>query len=95
LAAGAPSNVEAQRLYAAGLSQLRVLDALAARNLLQQAVVADPESPMVRVALADAWGDAGLRRQSQTGDASGRSISRPASPVRNASRWKAATRNVR
>jgi tetratricopeptide (TPR) repeat protein/TolB-like protein/predicted Ser/Thr protein kinase len=55
LTAGAPSNLEAQRLYAEGLARLRVLDALAARDLLQKAVAADPDSPMARIALADAW----------------------------------------
>ena len=55
LAAGAPSNLEAQRLYAEGLARLRVLDALAARDLLEKAVVADPGSPLTHVALAGAW----------------------------------------
>jgi tetratricopeptide (TPR) repeat protein len=69
LAAIAPSNLEAQRLYADGLSRLRVLDALAAQDLLQKAVVADPDSPMARVALADAWTtlgyDAKARQETQ------------------------------
>jgi tetratricopeptide (TPR) repeat protein/TolB-like protein len=55
LAAGAPSNLEAQRLYGEGLAKLRVLDALSARDLLQKAVAADPNSPMTHLALADAW----------------------------------------
>jgi tetratricopeptide (TPR) repeat protein/TolB-like protein len=55
LAGGAPSNLEAQRLFAEGLAKLRVLDALAARDLLLKAVAADANSPMARVALADAW----------------------------------------
>jgi tetratricopeptide (TPR) repeat protein/TolB-like protein len=55
LAAGAPSNLEAQRLYAEGLAKLRILDALSARDLLQKAVAADPNSPMAHGALADAW----------------------------------------
>src|SRR5439155_26760087 len=54
LAAGAPSNLEAQRLYGEGLAKLRVLDALSARDLLQRAVAADPNSPMAHSALADA-----------------------------------------
>jgi tetratricopeptide (TPR) repeat protein/TolB-like protein len=52
---GAPSNREAQRLHAEGLAKLRVLDALAACELLQKAVAADSSSPMVHLALADAW----------------------------------------
>ncbi len=59
LAAGTPSGVEAQRLYAEGLERLREFDALAARDLLQKAVEADPDSPMARVALADAWATLG------------------------------------
>jgi tetratricopeptide (TPR) repeat protein/predicted Ser/Thr protein kinase len=55
LAAGAPSNLEAQRFYAEGLARLRVLDAAAARDLLVKAIAADPKSPMAHVALADAW----------------------------------------
>ena len=55
LAAGAPSNLEAQRLYGEGLAKLRVLDGLAARDLLQKAVAADPNSLMARQALAEAW----------------------------------------
>jgi eukaryotic-like serine/threonine-protein kinase len=55
LAAGAPSNLEAQRLYGEGVAKLRVLDGLAARDLLQRAVAADPNSPMAHKALADAW----------------------------------------
>ena len=55
LAAGTPSNLDAQRLYAEGLSRLRLFDALAARDLLQKAVTADPNSPMARFALAEAW----------------------------------------
>jgi tetratricopeptide (TPR) repeat protein/TolB-like protein len=55
LAAGAPSTVEAQRLYGEGLARLRVLDGLAARDLLVKAVAADPNSPMAHLALADAW----------------------------------------
>jgi len=55
LAAGAPSNLEAQRLYAEGLAKLRILDALSARDLLQKSVAADSHSPMAHMALADAW----------------------------------------
>ncbi|HEY8148785.1 MAG TPA: tetratricopeptide repeat protein, partial [Vicinamibacteria bacterium] len=55
LAAGAPSNLEAQRFYGEGVARLRVLDGLAARDLLVKAVAADPNSPMAHLALADAW----------------------------------------
>jgi eukaryotic-like serine/threonine-protein kinase len=59
LVAVVPSNVTAQRFYAEGLARLRVLEAVAARDLLQKAVAADPNSPMARVALADAWATLG------------------------------------
>ena len=55
LAAAVPSNLEAQRLYSEGLARLRVFDALAARTLLEQAVVEDASSPMIHSALSEAW----------------------------------------
>jgi serine/threonine protein kinase/tetratricopeptide (TPR) repeat protein len=69
LTAGGPSNLDAQRLFAEGLARLRELDALAARDLLQSSVAADPDSPLVHVALADAWTtlgyDAKARQETQ------------------------------
>jgi len=56
---GTPSNVEAQRYYAEGLARLRVFDALAARDLLEKAVAADPRSPMAHFGLAEAWSTLG------------------------------------
>lgn len=53
--ASVPANPEAARLYAVGLARLRVLDAVAARDLLQHAVAADPWFPLSRLALASAW----------------------------------------
>jgi serine/threonine protein kinase/tetratricopeptide (TPR) repeat protein len=50
-----PSSTEAARLYAEGLAKLRAFDALAARDLLSQAVSADPRYPMAHAALAQAW----------------------------------------
>src|SRR5580704_11822827 len=41
--ASLPANPEAARLYAEGLTKLRVFDALTARDLLQQSVAADPK----------------------------------------------------
>jgi hypothetical protein len=52
--ASLPDNPEAARLYLEGLAKLRVFDALAARDLLQESVVADPKYPMSHAALADA-----------------------------------------
>ncbi len=49
-----PASPAASRLYAEGLSKLRSLDAVRARELLEKAVEADPVSPLARSALADA-----------------------------------------
>ena len=53
--ASLPSNPEAVRLYAEGLAKLRQFDALAARDLLEKAVVADPRHALAHSALAAAW----------------------------------------
>jgi eukaryotic-like serine/threonine-protein kinase len=55
LLASLPQNPEATRLYAEGLAKLRVFDALGARDLLIQAVTADPNYPLAHSALAEAW----------------------------------------
>jgi tetratricopeptide (TPR) repeat protein len=43
------------RLYSEGLARLRAFDAVAARDLLRQAVAADPSYPLAHSALAKAW----------------------------------------
>ncbi len=53
--ASLPGNSEAARLYSEGLAQLQVLNALAARDLLQKAVQADPKHAPTHAALAEAW----------------------------------------
>ncbi|MBZ5545246.1 MAG: tetratricopeptide repeat protein [Acidobacteriia bacterium] len=53
--ASLPSNTEAERLYSEGIRKLRFFDAGAARDLLQQAVAADPQHPQSHSALAAAW----------------------------------------
>jgi len=50
-----PSTTEATRLYAEGLAKLRVSDAVAARDLLQEAITADPNHALAHSALAAAW----------------------------------------
>jgi eukaryotic-like serine/threonine-protein kinase len=52
--ASLPSNPEAARLYSEGLARLRVLDALAARDLLEKAIAVDPKHPLPHSALAQA-----------------------------------------
>lgn len=63
--ASLPANREAARLYAEGLARLRVFDALEARDLLQQAVVADPKYPLAHSALAEAWSRLGYEKKAQ------------------------------
>ena len=53
--ASVPSDPKAARLYAEGLNKLRAFETLAARDLLSQAVAADPKSPQPHAALSAAW----------------------------------------
>ncbi len=53
--ASLPTNPEAARLYVQGLEKLRIFEALAARDLLQQTVAADPKHALAHSALSDAW----------------------------------------
>lgn len=57
--ASLPSNPQAVRLYSEGLAKLRVFDAPAARDLLEKAVVADPNYALAHAALAGAWSTLG------------------------------------
>jgi serine/threonine protein kinase/tetratricopeptide (TPR) repeat protein len=50
-----PATPEASKLYAEGLAKLRVFDATVARDLLQQAVAAEPNHALAHSALAAAW----------------------------------------
>jgi len=61
--ASLPSNPEAARLYSEGLRKLRVYDALAARDLLEKAVGADPNHALAHSALAAAWRYLGYDRR--------------------------------
>src|SRR5262249_52981570 len=54
-----PANSEAVRLYAEGLAKLRALDGLAARGLLERAVIADEKHALAHSALAAAWASMG------------------------------------
>jgi TolB-like protein/Tfp pilus assembly protein PilF len=49
------TNPEASRLYAEGLEKLRLFDAPGARDLLEQAVAADPKYALAHSALSAAW----------------------------------------
>ena len=63
--AALPSNREAARLYSEGLARLRVFDASAARDLLQQAIAADPKYSLAHSALAEAWYRLGYDKRAQ------------------------------
>src|SRR5260370_13097674 len=53
--ASVPANREAARLYAEGQARMRVLDTPGARDLLQNAVRAEPAFPLSHMALASCW----------------------------------------
>ena len=57
--ASLPTDPQAERLYSEGLALLRRLDARGARDLLLQAIEAEPEHPMPYDALAMAWSELG------------------------------------
>ncbi len=54
-----PSSAEAARLYAEGLSNLRVFNALDAQSSLAKAVAAEPNFALAHSALATAWAQLG------------------------------------
>jgi eukaryotic-like serine/threonine-protein kinase len=60
-----PSNRAAVRLYSEGLARLRVFDAPEARDLLQQAIAADPKFALAHSALAEAWSRLGYDKKAQ------------------------------
>jgi DNA-binding winged helix-turn-helix (wHTH) protein/tetratricopeptide (TPR) repeat protein len=63
--ASLPSDRDAARLYSEGLARLRVFDALEARDLLRQAVAADPKFSLAHSALAEAWSRLGYDKKAQ------------------------------
>jgi DNA-binding winged helix-turn-helix (wHTH) protein/tetratricopeptide (TPR) repeat protein/TolB-like protein len=63
--ASLPSNRYAARLYSEGLARLRVFDALAARDLLQQAVALEPKFSLAHSTLAEAWFRLGYDKKAQ------------------------------
>lgn len=50
-----PANPDAARLYSEGLANLRVFDALRARDLIEKAIAAEPGFALSHSALASAW----------------------------------------
>jgi tetratricopeptide (TPR) repeat protein/tRNA A-37 threonylcarbamoyl transferase component Bud32 len=63
--ASLPSSPAAAKMYAEGLTQLRLYDAQAARRSLEQAVSADPKLPLAHSALALAWSALGYDERAQ------------------------------
>jgi eukaryotic-like serine/threonine-protein kinase len=63
--ASLPSNPDAARLYSEGLAKLRVFDALGARQLLEKAIIADPNHALTHAALATAWSALGYEGKAQ------------------------------
>jgi tetratricopeptide (TPR) repeat protein len=61
-----PSHSETAKLYSEGLAKLRVFDALAARDLLRQAVAAEPDYALSHAALAKAWAQLGYDENART-----------------------------
>jgi len=64
--AALPSNPVASRLYAEGLTHLRVADAAGARDLLEQAVAAEPAFPLSHMALASTWRALGYEQKAKS-----------------------------
>jgi len=63
--AALPSNSDAARLYSEGLAKFRVFEILAARDLLEKAVAADPNHALAHSALAAAWAGLGYDAKAQ------------------------------
>src|SRR5262249_29491512 len=63
--AAVPNNLEAARLYAEGLGHLQNYDHLAARDVLQKAVAAEPNHALSHWALAQAWFSMGYDGKAQ------------------------------
>jgi len=64
-AASVPANPEATRLYAEGLAKLQAYEALAARDLLEKAIAADPNYALSHAALAQAWSQLGYDKKAE------------------------------
>ena len=63
--ASIPANPDATRFYAEGVLKLQSFDALAARDLLQKAVAADPNHALSHSALAESWAALGYVAKAQ------------------------------
>ncbi|HMI51664.1 MAG TPA: tetratricopeptide repeat protein [Candidatus Saccharimonadales bacterium] len=60
-----PSNASAMRFYSEGVAKLRNFDSLAARNLLQKAITADPKCALSHNALSQVWRNLGREKEAK------------------------------
>lgn len=60
-----PRSLEAQRLYAEGLQKLQLMEATAAKDLLEEAAQAEPSYALGHSALADAWSTLGYEARAR------------------------------
>jgi serine/threonine protein kinase/Tfp pilus assembly protein PilF len=60
-----PETADAARLYAEGVAKLRSFDNLAASQLLEQAIAAEPNNALAHLALARAWGELGYDQKAE------------------------------
>ena len=65
VAASTSTSPEATRLYAEGLAKLQAYEALAARDLLEKAIAADPNFALSHAALAQAWSQLGYDKKAE------------------------------
>jgi serine/threonine protein kinase/tetratricopeptide (TPR) repeat protein len=54
-----PQGLKATRLYAEGVDRLRLLEAVKAQALFEEAAAIEPANPLIQSALASAWGALG------------------------------------
>ena len=80
--ASLPSRPESSKAYAEGLQKLRAYDLLAARDLLEAAVKADPKSAVAHQALAQAWHELGYDSKAKEEAATATDLAGSLSPER-------------
>lgn len=61
--ASLPLDRDAARFYARGLAKMREFDALAAKNLFEQAIKTDPKFALMHLLLARAWAQLGYEQK--------------------------------
>jgi eukaryotic-like serine/threonine-protein kinase len=71
-----PSNEKSARLYVAGRAKLWAFDFLGARDVLIEAVAADPQYPLAHSALSEAWWHLGYATKARAEALQARNLSR-------------------